>query len=83
MLGIRPEHLTLEPSPGLLTLDLQVGVLESMGADTVIWGTVAGEKASVRVSSELNLNPPRGSNLAASFALSSASLFDAESGVRL
>ena len=83
VLGIRPEHLTLETAPNVLTLELQVGVLESMGADTVIWGTVSGERASVRVSSELNLNPPRGSTLSASFALSSASLFDAESGVRL
>ncbi|MCD2171444.1 ABC transporter ATP-binding protein [Rhizobium sp. C4] len=83
ILGIRPEHLAISPREGLLPLDMAVNVIETMGADTVIWGTCGAEKISVRVNSELKLNPPRGSMLKLGFSLGSASLFSAADGLRL
>ena len=83
ILGIRPEHLAISPREGLLPLDMVVNVIETMGADAVIWGTCGSQKISVRVNSELKLNPARGSTLKLGFSLGSASLFSQADGVRL
>ncbi|MEJ2019977.1 MAG: ABC transporter ATP-binding protein [Maritimibacter sp.] len=83
ILGVRPEQLELEPGSDLLPLDLQVRVVEPMGADTVIWGSCAGQQASVRLSSAKSPDVTRGDTLVTGFPLESASLFDAESTQRL
>ncbi|MCB1355251.1 MAG: TOBE domain-containing protein [Maritimibacter sp.] len=83
VLGVRPEHFRIAPQDRQLALPFTVNVLESMGADSVIWGQIAGQKASIRVSSELKLRPARGTDMPLGFSLSSASLFDADSGERL
>jgi multiple sugar transport system ATP-binding protein len=83
IMGIRPEQLELDPAPAALRLDLQVNVVEPMGADTVIWGSIAGQKASVRINSSKNTQPARGDVLTAGFALQDASIFDAASTSRL
>ncbi len=83
ILGIRPEHLTIDPHDGLLRLNMTVNVMETMGADTIIWGHCEAQKISVRVSSELRLNPARGSKLDLGFSLGSASFFAEDEGTRL
>ena len=83
VLGIRPEQLELTPEPEALRLDLTVRVVEPMGADTVIWGSIAGQKASVRINSSRAAHPARGDVLSVGFALSDASIFDAASTQRL
>ena len=83
ILGIRPEHLSINRREGSRPLEMTVNVIETMGADTVIWGAYGTEKLSVRVNSELKLNPARASKLALGFAIGSASIFDAAHGQRL
>ncbi len=83
VLGIRPEHLFIDARDLPLRLPFTVNVSESMGADSVLWGTTAGQKASVRFGSEMKLNPPRGTEMELSFSPNTLSLFDAKSGVRL
>ena len=83
VMGIRPEHLFVDAGDLPLRLPFTVKVSESMGADSVLWGTTAGQKASVRFGSDLKLNPPRGSEMELGFSPRALSLFDAESGVRL
>ena len=40
ILGIRPEHLSLEAGPGSDTLNLDVYVTESLGGETILYGHV-------------------------------------------
>ncbi len=83
VLGIRPEHLFVDANDLPLRLPFTVSVSESMGADSVLWGSTAGQKASVRFGSELKLNPPRGTEMELGFSPATLSLFNADSGVRL
>ncbi|MGO4852803.1 TOBE domain-containing protein [Phaeovulum sp. W22_SRMD_FR3] len=88
MPGLRPDQIRLEPQGTEMILPFMVNVLEAMGTDSVIRGQTAGQKAWIRISSELKLRPERGDEMRAGFALSSVSLssaplFDAQPGKRL
>jgi multiple sugar transport system ATP-binding protein len=47
-LGIRPEHLA-PSSDGLPTIDLHVDVVEPLGDEVIVYGSVAGEVASAEM----------------------------------
>jgi multiple sugar transport system ATP-binding protein len=82
-IGVRPEHLRLGPAARNLPIQARfaVEVVENMGADRYAWGRIGASPAATRVPADLALAP--GAIIAAGAPLDTASLFDAESGVRL
>ncbi len=81
-LGVRPEHIVVNPAGELLgPLPAAVEMVEPMGADTLVWCRLGGQPLSVRVPSD---RPVRaGDTLPIGFAPDRLSLFDGESGARL
>jgi multiple sugar transport system ATP-binding protein len=49
VLGVRPEHVTLTPTPGSLALPMTVTQVEQLGGLSLIYGTLPGETARVTV----------------------------------
>jgi len=81
VLGVRPEQIELKGAPGPATLPVTVVLIDPMGADSLLWGTVGKDTVSVRIGAEDIYQ--LGQSVKASFQPSMASLFDAESGNRL
>jgi multiple sugar transport system ATP-binding protein len=82
VLGVRPEQIEIvTPQPGASALPLTVSVVEPMGADTLVWGSLGSETMSMRV--EPNQAPAIGAPIKAHFIPSQASLFDSATGVRI
>jgi multiple sugar transport system ATP-binding protein len=82
ILGLRPEHLTIqmEPEPGL-TIPAVVEIDEPMGADSLIWLMAAGVQMSVRVPVERRLEAGTAVHLRVD--MPKASLFDAGTEQRI
>jgi multiple sugar transport system ATP-binding protein len=81
-LGVRPEQIEVRPAAdGAAGVKLAISVVEPMGADTLVWGTVGNETVSVRVDPDTTFHV--GETADVSFQPAAASLFDAESGARL
>ena len=81
-LGVRPEQVEVRPAAdGAAGMRLAISVVEPMGADTLVWGTVGNETVSVRVDPDATFHV--GQTADVSFQPAAASLFDAESGARL
>ena len=79
--GIRPEHL--EPcSEADANLMLEVDLIEPLGADTLVYGHVAGNSARVaaRLHASLEARPGR---LALRYDPARAHYFDPQSGARI
>jgi multiple sugar transport system ATP-binding protein len=57
VLGIRPEGLTERPIEGNPILDLKVEVVEILGSDQFVFGTVGGDSITARVDPNLNVEP--------------------------
>jgi sn-glycerol 3-phosphate transport system ATP-binding protein len=75
-LGIRPEHLTLDPAGMTLTVDL----IEPLGSETVVIGRLDdGTMMSIKVPGAA----PRGEVINIGIRGDEAHVFDAESGLRL
>jgi multiple sugar transport system ATP-binding protein len=75
-LGIRPEHASLNSGDGWpFSAMAVVEVVEPMGSDTLVWLELAGQKFSVRMSSERA--PQAGDRVTIGFDPMRASLFDA------
>ncbi len=55
VLGIRPEALTEHPREGHAGLDLKVEVVEVLGADQYLYGTVGGDTITARVDPDLKV----------------------------
>jgi multiple sugar transport system ATP-binding protein len=56
-LGIRPEALTEAPVAGHAGLDLKVEVVEILGSDQFLYGTVGGDAITARVDPHLKVEP--------------------------
>jgi multiple sugar transport system ATP-binding protein len=56
-LGIRPEALTEAPVAGHAGLDLKVEVVEILGSDQFLYGTVGGDSITARVDPHLKVQP--------------------------
>jgi multiple sugar transport system ATP-binding protein len=82
ILGLRPEHIEigLEERPGT-SVPAVVEIDEPMGADSLVWVDIGGQKLSVRIPVERRLKP--GTPVHLHLDLSKASLFDAESEQRI
>ncbi len=57
VLGIRPEALTEHPREGHAGLDLKVEVVEVLGSDQYLYGTVGGDAIIARVDPKLKVEP--------------------------
>jgi multiple sugar transport system ATP-binding protein len=82
VLGVRPEQIHLDDElPEATSLPLKLTVIEPMGADSLLWGEIANETVSIRANSDET--HAIGEQVHAYFQPKRASLFDAETGVRL
>jgi multiple sugar transport system ATP-binding protein len=79
-LGIRPEHIVLGGNGGLRH-DVEVELVEPMGAETIVWGRNGGHPLSVRVEGESTIKA--GDRLRVAFPVERLNIFDAQSGERL
>ncbi|MEX0320493.1 MAG: sn-glycerol-3-phosphate ABC transporter ATP-binding protein UgpC [Ruegeria sp.] len=82
IMGVRPEHLQ-HAAEGQGQMDLTVGFLEQLGADTVVHGTLNGGDSvlSIRLHGVQTSAP--GTRLPLTFAMENVHLFDAQNGARL
>jgi multiple sugar transport system ATP-binding protein len=82
VLGVRPEQIHLTPGlPDSTVLPLDLALVEPMGADSLLWGSVGEETVSIRAGSDEDHKI--GEKLQAYFQPGRASLFDADTGARL
>jgi multiple sugar transport system ATP-binding protein len=80
--GIRPEHMDIGQAPaGHHISKGQVGIVEPMGADTVLWTALGSAAATIRVDGDTLVRT--GDAITFHFDVARASLFDAETGERL
>jgi multiple sugar transport system ATP-binding protein len=81
ILGVRPEHVKVNENLGAEVHDATVDIEEPMGADNLLWLKHAGHTISVRINGSRRFSP--GSRLKLGFDMSLASIFDAETELRL
>ncbi len=81
ILGVRPEHVKVNENLGAEVHDATVDIEEPMGADNLLWLKHAGHTMSVRINGSRRFNP--GSRVKLGFDMSLASVFDADSELRL
>jgi multiple sugar transport system ATP-binding protein len=82
VLGVRPEQLTpTSTMNGAAYLPLKVSLIDPMGADSLMWGTIGSDMVSVRIGAEDHYKIGDGIN--AGFDPALVSLFDANSGERV
>ncbi|KKX34009.1 ABC transporter ATP-binding protein [Rhizobium sp. LC145] len=81
VLGVRPEHITVDGKTGGETHEAVVDIEEPMGADNLLWLKHAGHTLSVRIGGARRYAV--GSKVELSFDMSLASLFDAETEDRI
>ena len=83
-LGVRPEHIAHGEHAGGqdFLVETTIDLLEPMGSDTLVWcRTKEGQQIGLRVPTELR--PREGDAMPLGISVSSASLFDTASGLRL
>ncbi|MDR3483457.1 MAG: sn-glycerol-3-phosphate ABC transporter ATP-binding protein UgpC [Bradyrhizobium sp.] len=83
VLGVRPERLAMgngDTNDGKFSA--VVDVYESLGAERVVWATIAGQTIAVRAGVD-SVRPVEGSTIPLSFTSSFASLFDVSTGARI
>ncbi|EPE98255.1 ABC transporter ATP-binding protein [Rhizobium grahamii] len=81
ILGVRPEHVKVNENLGAEVHDATVDIEEPMGADNLLWLKHAGHTMSVRINGARRFSP--GSAVKLGFDMSLASLFDAETELRI
>jgi multiple sugar transport system ATP-binding protein len=79
VLGVRPEHLLLQPSPGALALPITVAQVEQLGGLSLIYGTLPGDSATrVTVQSAGQVRTAVGATLTAYAPAENCHLFAAD-----
>jgi len=81
ILGVRPEHIALSDTATPNSVPATVDIDEPMGADSLLWLSVAEQQMSARVPPEMTVAP--GTTLHLSFDMAKASIFDAGHEQRL
>jgi sn-glycerol 3-phosphate transport system ATP-binding protein len=79
IVGVRPEHARLDPDGAL---DLRVEVIEALGAQKFVYGTL-GPEVPLTVGIDPALHPREGERLRLSLQPGGVHFFDPESGARL
>ena len=83
-LGVRPEHLHLvAPSEGDVPIPLVIDLVEALGADTVVHGTIAGSDAALLARLPGNVKVAVGDRITLHPSASELHLFDPDSGQRI
>ncbi|PCI86487.1 MAG: ABC transporter ATP-binding protein [Hyphomicrobiales bacterium] len=80
-LGVRPEYTTVLAATGADSVQAKVDLNEPMGSESLLWMTVEGEPFCVKVKAEDIVK--NGSDVHLDFNIGKASLFDAETEMRL
>jgi len=82
VVGIRPEqiHLT-QVFPDSVPVPLTLTLIEPMGADSLLWGSIGAETVSIRTGPDETHTI--GEKVQAHFQPSRASVFDAKTGIRV
>jgi multiple sugar transport system ATP-binding protein len=80
VLGIRPEHVTVSGN-GAAVHQASADIIEPMGAEMLVWTTIAGEPFSIRLDGDAPI--AIGQTMPVAFPGDRLNLFDAETGVRL
>jgi multiple sugar transport system ATP-binding protein len=83
-LGVRPEHIAYGAAAGSqdFVVESIIDLIEPMGSDTLVWcRTTEGQQIGLRVPTELR--PREGEAMPLGLSVSSASLFDTASGLRI
>ena len=82
VLGVRPEQIHINTElPDATALPLELTLVEPMGADSLLWGSIGDESVSIRVGPD-DVHTI-GEKVQVYFQPSLASVFDAETGDRL
>ena len=83
ILGVRPEHVVAGEgaSQQPFSFDAVIEIVEPMGSDTIAWTRLGPHSFTFRADAELNL--AEGQSVRLGFDAARASLFDAESGIRI
>jgi multiple sugar transport system ATP-binding protein len=81
VLGLRPEHITVDGPATADSHEAVVEIEEPMGADNLIWLKHAGQSMSVRIGGSRRYSP--GTMVKLSYDMRLASLFDAASELRI
>ena len=80
--GIRPEHIVIGDVPANhFNAEGTVDLVESMGADTIIWTSLAGETLTIRTDGETEIRA--GETIRFGFDPANACLFDSKTDLRL
>ncbi len=82
ILGARPEHFSL-PDSGLRELNMEVDVVEKLGADTLVHGSITGCPEDVVVKLPGNVDIDNQSIVRIAVDLTKLILFDPQTGKRL
>jgi multiple sugar transport system ATP-binding protein len=81
-LGVRPEQIHFNSTaPGASVLPLRLTLVEPMGADSLLWGSIGDQSVSLRVGPDETHEI--GEKVDVHFQPAAASIFDAETGERL
>ena len=76
-LGVRPEHLSLDPSLGIPLGDVQVDLIENLGGETLLYARAGdGQKLTVSLDGQQRITP--GTAISARFDPVHAHVFDPE-----
>ncbi|MEO1139938.1 MAG: sn-glycerol-3-phosphate ABC transporter ATP-binding protein UgpC [Pseudomonadota bacterium] len=78
-IGVRPEHLHLNGT-GDLTLDVRVGFVEQLGADTILHATLSDTDTEVAIRMSGTHTPATGDTVTVSFAQANLHVFDQATG---
>ncbi|WP_417309833.1 ABC transporter ATP-binding protein [Devosia sp.] len=83
ILGIRPEHITVGAEAANLpyTADVEVELVEPMGADTIAWTSIGAHPVTFRVNAEIDLKA--GQTIKIGFDPARGSVFDKETENRM
>ena len=83
VLGIRPEHVTVGAGAKALpfSADVDIELVEPMGADTIAWTRLGGHSVTFRAAAEIELHA--GQKVTIGFDPARGSVFDAQSGDRI
>src|SRR5437762_10565091 len=76
-LGFRPEAVTDRVTDGGTTLDMKVDVVERLGSDQYLYGTVGGDQLTARIDPRISVTP--GDRIKLGLDTRSLHFFDAES----
>ena len=83
VLGVRPESVAIgaDGAARPFSREVEIEIVEPMGADTLVWTKLAGTNFAFLVDSESRLKP--GERITIGFDPGRASLFDEATGIRL